>query len=107
MSDRYLASPPTAVPSKLSLYGRASLASAGLVAVPLPAPLTVLTVYTYPGCRVSEYAPPDGVTSAVCTNQSAEELEARLVAHTCTAPVGRPPRTLTFTVCAAVAVVVS
>ncbi len=29
------------------------------------------------------------------------------VAHTCTVPVDRPPETLTLTVCAAVAVVVS
>src|SRR5947209_5868220 len=61
----------------------------------------------YPGCRVSEKLPLTGVTSVVCTNQSAGLFELRLVAQTCTVPVGRPPVTLKLAVSGAVARVVS
>ena len=51
--------------------------------------------------------PADGVTSVVCTNQSALSAELRLVAHTWTVPVDSPPVTLNVAVWAAVARVVS
>ncbi len=50
---------------------------------------------------------PVGVTSCVCAKSVAALGLLTRVAHTCTAPVERPPRTWTLTVCAAVAVVVS
>jgi hypothetical protein len=93
--------------SKLSVYGRASDPVAGLTAVPLPCPVVVVTEYTKPGCRVSEKLPPLGVMSEACTNQSAGPVEFTFVLHTCTVPVDRPPVTLTVTVCAAVASIVS
>jgi len=56
---------------------------------------------------VREYEPPAGVMLACWANVLAAVGALRLVDQTCTVPVDRPPDTVTLTVCAAVAVVVS
>ena len=53
MSATYFASLPVPYPSKLSLYGNARPWLPGLLAVPLPCPVVVVSEYTKPGWRVS------------------------------------------------------
>ena len=56
---------------------------------------------------MSEYEPFTGVMLACWANCGPDPGVLTSVAHTCTVPVDRPPDTLTVTVCAAEAVVLS
>ena len=51
----------------MSLYGNASGAGRGGVAVPFACPVVVVRLYTKPGCRSTVKVPPTGVTSDTWT----------------------------------------